>query len=153
MSKKKGKKTASCKALAEQLKLYRSAKELEWEKKKKMLNVGDFLRHFWGQKDASHKLQSHIVGAFRSARRKETVRKATPEERKRLECRANRSTALVWKAYPLVREMRLNDEETRFLLAYATGATLPDFRAMQLQSQQAHARACSEMWHRQAHAT
>jgi hypothetical protein len=119
------KETASCKALDEQLRLYRSAKDLEWEKKKKMLNVGDFLRHFWGQKDASHKLQSHIVGAYRSARRKETVRKATPEERKRLESRANRSTALVWKAYPLVREMRLNDEETRFLLAYATGATLP----------------------------
>ena len=39
----------------------------------------------------------------------------------RLISRANRYSAVAWKAYPLTKELRLTDDETRFMVAYATG--------------------------------
>ena len=51
---------------------------------------------------------------------------ASPEQRAHLTCRANKDSALIWKAYPLTREHKLTDEETRFLVTYATGCELPE---------------------------
>jgi len=107
-----------------QLEDYQNTPEWKWDGKK-MTNLDDFLRHFWGKHNASQKLQSHILASIRGERARVVAAKATLEQRTRLACRANKSSALVWKAFPLVKEMRLNDDQTRFLLAYATGATLP----------------------------
>ena len=42
-----------------------------------------------------------------------------------MECRANKASALVWRAFPLTTDFRLTDEETSFAVAYATGLTPP----------------------------
>ena len=52
--------------------------------------------------------------------------RANPVQKVRLECRANRDTALAWGAFPLTKEFRLSDQDVRFMVAYATGAEFPD---------------------------
>jgi hypothetical protein len=90
--------------------------------------VGPFVEHFSdvSKRKRSEHLQSKLVGHFRAQRRKymkERFESATSFAR--MQCRANKGSALLWKTYPLTREFALTDEEMRFSVAYATGQALP----------------------------
>lgn len=69
------------------------------------------------------KLQSQLTAVVRAHRAEQL--KQHGEGRgdlvARLTSRANRYSAVAWKAYPLTKELRLTDDETRFMVAYATG--------------------------------
>jgi hypothetical protein len=101
-----------------------SSSPLDFADKCFFKDLPGFIMHFASQKH-SKKLQSRIMATIRSDRAAKLREMATPEQRALLKSRANKDSALVWKAYPLTRELRLEEDEARFLVVYATGSTLP----------------------------
>lgn len=104
------------------------ASDLKFEDRKHFTSLKAFLLHFLSDKHARN-LQSRLMRTFRSKLKEDALKNASPEEQARLACRANKSSSLVWKAFPLKREFRLTEQEVRFLVAYATGSSLPELPA------------------------
>jgi hypothetical protein len=96
---------------------------LDWPEKEHLTNAAGFVQHFTDPKK-SHKLQSRLMATLRTNDVEQLKAKGGLETKARLESRANKGSALVWKAFPLTAEFQLTDEETRFTVAYATGLTL-----------------------------
>ena len=112
--------------LSECLRRYIDPK-LDWPQKKGLTDNKAFVAHFFNTdfSKRSDKLQADLAATFRVNRRKEIKKALLPEAVARLECRTNKATPLLWRAYPLTQEFVLTDEETRFAVAYATGQRLP----------------------------
>ena len=106
------------------LQTYRDS-PLEFEDKSHFNSLKDFATHFSAEKH-SRKLQSRIMATIRGEKMDELEEKVTPEQWAHLTCRANKDSALVWKAFPLTQEHKLTDEQTRFQVTYATGCELPE---------------------------
>jgi len=111
------------KELHKSLARYR-ASPLDWPGKEHMTTVETFFNHF-GNKEKSHKLQARLTSTLREHQDAQFKCAAGREDIARMECRANKASALVWRAFPLTTDFRLTDEETSFAVAYATGLTPP----------------------------
>ena len=111
------------KELHKSLARYR-ASPLDWHGKEHMTTVETFFNHF-GNKEKSHKLQARLTSTLREHQEAQFKCAAGREDIARMECRANKASALVWRAFPLTTDFRLTDEETSFAVAYATGLTPP----------------------------
>ena len=104
---------------------YSSSSPLIFERKKHLSNVEQFFSFFGEKREHSYKLQSEIMDAVRGLRLMHLRKQMDEEQRARRISRANKYSARVWRAYPLVQEFALTDEEMRFQVAYATGTTPP----------------------------
>ena len=89
-----------------------------------MTTVETFFNQF-GNKEKSHKLQARLTSTLREHQEAQFKCAAGREDIARMECRANKASALVWRAFPLTTDFRLTDEETSFAVAYATGLIPP----------------------------
>jgi hypothetical protein len=100
---------------------------VDWPEKKALTNNEAFVRHFFNTDHSkrSDNLQSKLSAVFRHERRADIKKTLSHEAKARLECRANKATSLLWRAYPLTQEFALSDDEMRFAVAYATGQRLP----------------------------
>jgi Reverse transcriptase (RNA-dependent DNA polymerase) len=104
--------------------LYSPASQLEFDGVKKMRNLDDFAPHFCYSKNST-KLQARIMLAVRILRSDRVEATAEPAQLATLLCRSNKNSASIWRAYPLTRDFKLTDDETKFLVAYTTRAPLP----------------------------
>ena len=84
-----------------------------------------------GKRKRSEQLQAKLVGHYRAGRRKYIKEHEfeSKESIARMESRANKGSALLWKTYPLTQDFALSDEDIRFSVAYATGQRLPHMPA------------------------
>lgn len=109
--------------------LSRITPEAGWPDDEALIHgVGPFFEHYSnvGKRKRSEHLQAKLVGHFRAGRRKHIKEHFISKESiARMESRANKGSALLWKTYPLTQEFALSDEEMRFSVAYATGQPLP----------------------------
>lgn len=90
--------------------------------------VGPFVEYFSqvDKRKRSEHLQAKLVGHYNEQRRKHIQGEFEFKESiARMESRANKGSALLWKTYPLTQEFALTDEEIRFSVAYATGQRVP----------------------------
>ena len=101
--------------------------KLDWPEEKALANFHAFATHFGDtdKRKRSDYLQGRLIGTFQTHQRAELKKTLQPETVSRMESRANRNSALIWKAYPLTQDFALTDEEMRFSVAYATGQRLP----------------------------
>ena len=97
---------------------------IKFEDHQHFRTLQDFIL-FYASDKHSKKLQSRIMATIRGERMDRLQKEASPEQWAHLTCRANKDSALVWKAFPLTREHKLTDDESRFLVTYATGCELP----------------------------
>ena len=100
---------------------------MEWPDKDALTNSGAFFTYFrdTDKRQRCDKVQAKLAGTFRAHQRAELKQTLSPETVSRMESRANKASALIWKAYPLTQDFALTDEEVRFSVAYATGQRLP----------------------------
>ena len=106
------------------LQTYRDS-PLEFEDKPHFKSLDEFALYYAAEKNST-KLQSRIMSTVREDRMDKLEERVSPEQRAHLSSRANKDSALIWKAFPLTQEHKLTDDETRFQVAYATGCELPE---------------------------
>ena len=104
-----------------------------WPDEEVFRGVPQFVEHFSevGKRKRSEQLQAKLVGHYRAGRRKYIKEHEfeSKESIARMESRANKGSALLWKTYPLTQDFALSDEDIRFSVAYATGQRLPHMPA------------------------
>jgi hypothetical protein len=106
----------------------KKVKQEEWPEQKGLRDVNTFIMHFGtgSQRQRVERLQARLVGRFRERQLTELKKTLSAKTISRMESRADKTSALVWKAFPLTADFTLSDEDMRFTVAYATGLHLPD---------------------------
>jgi Reverse transcriptase (RNA-dependent DNA polymerase) len=105
---------------------YSAPSSLKLPELKYLQDVDSFSQRFVFPSNSS-KLQSRLMTAVQE-REVDMLRAEplTPQQKALWASRETKTSGLVWRAFPLVREYELNDYEMQFLLSYATGTDVPD---------------------------